>query len=127
MTAFPILSRKPDQKTYKEQAENPAIITPQEGGYDITRPRHTRRPRRYFVFRYRHLTNAEKELLQQHWDAVRGGSEAFEWIRPTDGQSFLVRYHEMEKGIDFSYEVYEEHAGVVNHRWDTGDIMLKEV
>lgn len=96
MAAFPTLTStfgwKPDSKDFTETVDNPAMSAEMEGGYEITRPRFTRQPRRTFKCVYRQLTDADKALIDAHWDTQKGGSLIFAWVHPKTGVTYDVRY-----------------------------------
>lgn len=94
MAAFPTLSNdyKPDSAQFTEVKDDPALRKEMEGGYIVTRPRHTRAPRKTWQVAYQQLDNADKLLLDNHFDTQRGGSLIFTWVNPQSLVSFSVRY-----------------------------------
>lgn len=122
MPAYPTLSYDFDATSFKESSENP-VIPPSstEGGYTITRPRFTRRPRRTFMFRHLGISEADRLTLQNFWDDHYGGSLAFNWTHPVTSVVYNVRF-DPQMTMDFDRIGFG-----TNHRYDTGTITLKEV
>jgi hypothetical protein len=111
MAAFPTLAvGKPDSRQYAESQENTALRTELEGGYTATRPKHTRTPRRYWKVAYQYMNNADKALLDAHWNTQRGGSLAFDWVNPQNGTTYTVRY---KSTIEWVYK-----GAGPTQRWD---------
>lgn len=121
MTAFPDVQYL-DAATYNETSENP-VITPgkMEGGYVLTRPRFTRRPRRTFAFSFEDMSDADKNTLQDFWDDMRGSSNGFTWQHPISGNTINVRF-EPTMTMKFSRTGYG-----TNHRWKSDTIVLTEI
>lgn len=94
MAAFPTLSNgyKPDSHQFVESTDDPAMRKEMEGGYTVTRPRHTRGPRKSWQIAYQQLGNADKALLDGHYTTQRGGSLTFTWTNPQSLVSWTVRY-----------------------------------
>lgn len=108
-----------DSQQYGVSVEDVAVATPTDGGYDITRPRHTRTPRREYTTGFTDISDADKLLLEAFYEARKGGSQSFTYTDPTKGVEKLVRF----KGpLKLSYRGI---GGV--HRWDVHGIVLKEV
>ncbi|MEO9387060.1 hypothetical protein [Chromobacterium phragmitis] len=108
---FPKLAAGPDSRQYSEKIEDPSIRTQMEGGYTVTRPRFTRRPRRKFAVAYTFISADDKKLLEGFWNAVKGGSGMFWWPLPYSDEKAVCRFGEGE--IDFQYV-----GAGGNHRWD---------
>lgn len=118
MTDFPNLSKGQDAKYYSEKLSDVARKAETEGGYEITRPRFKRRPRKIFSTGFTNISNDDKLILENFWNQVYGGSSAFNWTNPINQTVILVRFDEE---LDFKY------AGIGGiHRWDVS-IKLKEV
>jgi hypothetical protein len=109
-TNFPNLSRKASTKGFKVKYEDPAMRAKTEGGYVITRARHTRLPRKTFSVRYEDISEADRLLLQTLWNTVRGGSATFNWQSPQDGITYEVRFT--------SEIILEYHGFGETQRWD---------
>jgi len=122
MANFPILSKDFDASSFKERSENPVVASGDtEGGYVYTRPRHTRRPRKSFEFKFVDISEAERTDLTDFWDDRRGGSGAFNWTHPITATVYNVRF-DPEMVLEFERSGYAN-----NHRWDSSTIILKEV
>lgn len=112
--AFPTLTgtfKLPDSKQFGLELEDPAQKTDIEGGYVITRPKHTRIPRKTWTgISYVQLNSTDKAALESFWNTVKGGSLIFDWTNPEDGSLYLVRFKDPVK---FKY------AGIgQTHYWD---------
>lgn len=95
MSDFPTLSVKPSVGPWKEsKLPNSTIRSPFEAGYVQTRPRFTRIPKTWSIGYQggNALPLADKILLEQHEDSVKGGAGIFSWLNVTDGQVYRVRY-----------------------------------
>ena len=122
MANYPTLSSTLDASPFKESSENPAVAGGEtEGGYDHTRARFTRRPRRTFMFVHKDLSEAERVTLQTFWDDQQGASVAFNWTHPITAITYNVRFAR-DMTMDFNRTGYG-----TNHRWDSSTITLKEV
>lgn len=115
---FPTLASKPDSAGAKRSAEDPSMSVEMEGGYTYTRARFTRTPRKKWSMKYTFISDADRVLLENFWNTVRGGSESFFWFDPLDNTQYVVRF---KKEINFTYK---GRGG--NHRWDV-DFDLEEV
>lgn len=108
--------------TFAESSEDPAIAASKmEGGYVISRPRFTRRPRRTFSFMYTDMNDTDKGTLYAFWNSMFGSSNAFSWTHPSSGEVINARFDPATK-LKFSRMGY----GPVN-RWQTDTIVLAEV
>lgn len=82
-----------------------------EGGYVVTRARHTRKPLRIFKIGYTDISNADKVVLDDFYDTVKGGSLVFTWTDPESLLTYSVRFN--KGGLSFKY------VGMGNNkRWD---------
>ena len=107
---FPVLKMGQDSKYYKVSIEDPSMKTPMDGGYVVSRAKHTRKPRRTFTTGFTQLTNADRQILESFYDSVRGGSVIFDWTDPINNQTFQVR---------FASEFAFQYTGVgVSQLWD---------
>lgn len=113
---------KHDSAKYSETVKNnPALNLETEGGWQITRPRTTKRPARVFRLGFTELTNAQKEELQQLFDDMRGSSEIItNWKHPISGTVTPVRFAK-EALPEFNYV---GKGGL--HRWDVSNVILEE-
>ena len=91
---------KQDSKYYEVELEDPTLRTNMEGGYVVTRPKHTRKPRRTFKSGCTSITSDQRKALEDFYDSVRGGSVIFDWTDPVTGTVFQVRFKEK---ISFKY------------------------
>lgn len=74
------------------EREDPSMQTPIEGGYVISRVKHTRTPRSTYNCGIRELTEADRMTMDIFWDTVRGGSMVFDWTHPTTLAVVAVRF-----------------------------------
>jgi phage-related protein len=119
MADFPTLSTKEDSRHFKVTQEDTAMRTNMEGGYVVTRPRHTRAPRKTYTTGFTDISGVDAQTLLDFWDQVRGGSEAFYYTHPISQQRILVRF---AKEIDFKYVGMGE-----TPLWNATNITLEEV
>jgi phage-related protein len=94
-----------DSSKYGVSQENQALASPMEGGYVVTRPRHTRKPRKTYQSGFTNLTEDQKNTLQDFFDSVFGGSVIFNWTNPTDDTVKAVRFT-TDTTLAFSYTGY---------------------
>jgi len=83
-----------DSKVYNVEQEDPALKSDLEGGYVVSRAKHTRKPRKTFTTGYRAVSDADRKMLQNFYDTVRGGAVIFDWTDPVDGIVYQVRFVE---------------------------------
>jgi hypothetical protein len=107
---FPTLADGQDSKLYSVEAENPAIKTETDGGYVISRAKHTRKPRKTFTTGYTSISDADKKKIEAFYDLVRGGSVIFDWEDTESGLTHQVRFSAMP---NYKYKG----AGLLR-RWD---------
>ena len=98
---FPTLSQGQDSKLYGIELEDTALKTQMDGGYVVSRAKHTRRPRRSFKTGFTFIPSADKLLLEGFYDSVRGGSVIFDWTDPSTKVVYQVRFAEK---LSFAYE-----------------------
>jgi hypothetical protein len=99
-----------DSAKFSVEHEDPAIQSTMDGGYVVSRPRHTRRPRRTWMSGFTYIQDADKAQLETFWQTVMGGSLIFQWKNPHDLADYLVRF----KGpLKFTYV-----GKRANRRWD---------
>lgn len=104
------LSTEQDSRLFEVEVEDPAVRVDIEGGYEVTRPRHTRTPRRTYRSGWTHLTDANRATLETFWDTHKGGSVIFDWWHPVKALWIAVRF---TKAISFKYV-----GEGLNFRWD---------
>jgi len=109
---FPSLSITPNFPLRETEVDN-TIRSNFEGGYELTRPRFTRR-RRVFSFSYKYLPENDVNLLKSFYNQV-GCYKAFNWTHPRTGEVITVRF---TKPLNFEY--------VAPGYWNI-DIELREV
>jgi hypothetical protein len=99
LTNYPTLpsGAKPDSAQFSEKRADIASASSSEDDYEFTRPRHTRAPGRTWQVAYRELTAADYNTLNAFWDTVKSGAIMFNWVNPSNGVSYIVRFKgEME-------------------------------
>lgn len=109
---------KQDASKFGFEQEDTGIRAEMEGGYVLTRPRHTRTPRRTYKTGFTDLSNADK-LTFEAFVASFGTYKAFNYTVPVQGTVINVRLREIPK--------YEYKGFGNNLRWDINDIYLEEV
>ena len=107
---WPKLSRDQDSQFYEVLLEDPSLKTTMEGGYVVSRAKHTRTPRRTFKTGYSGIGNADRALLEGFYDSVRGGAMIFNWRDPVSQLVWQVR---------FGDKLALKYVGVgISQRWD---------
>lgn len=81
-----------DSSKFQQERENPALASKMDGGYVVTRPRHTRRPRRTFTAGFTDMPQAQKDQFDAFFDSVHGGSDLFYFIHPVNQEQIVVRF-----------------------------------
>lgn len=100
MANFPTLSKLPSD--ISDKYIDKTIVGEFEGGYEHTRPRHTRN-RQQFTVKYLYLKSADKTLLETFWKTtVRGMADSFTWINIKDNTSHTVRF---ASELDFEFAI----------------------
>lgn len=90
---FPTLTMKEDSRFFTIEHEDPSMQTKLEGGYVVSRARHTRTPRKTFTSGLSRVTNADRTLLVTFWETtVKGGSVIWDWTCPQDLVVYSVRF-----------------------------------
>lgn len=95
MPNFPTLSRNPSFPL-EEIVEENTIRSNFEAGYELTRPRFTRM-RKTFSVKYELLTNTDKQLIDNFYVQMKGGSGSFTWTNPITAVNHTVRFAEPPK------------------------------
>lgn len=116
-TDFP-LQRRQDSKYFSLGQTDVAIVGSMEGGYDVTRPRTTRKPRKLITTGFTDITEAERVVLEQFYEQV-GKYGEINYTHPVTGQELLVRI------TDWPEAKYVGVGGL--HVYDMPNIKLKEV
>lgn len=83
---------KPDTKKFSQELEDPSMRTDMDGGYVVSRAKHTRKPRKTWGCGYTQINNTDKAALEAFWETVRGGSTIFQWANPQDEVTYMVRF-----------------------------------
>lgn len=91
---FPALpsGKTQDSSKYEVSKKDPAMRAEMEGGYVVSRARTTRRPTRLFKTGFTSITGADKQVLDDFYDLVAGGSVIFDWTDPSSGLVYAVRF-----------------------------------
>lgn len=109
---FPVLLKtQHDSKLHDIKLENQASRSEMEGGYVVSRPRHTRQPRKTWNGGFTEINEASRLVLEDFWNDVKGGSLIFDWTNPQDGITYQVRF--TGEGMLFKYRGYG-----TTYRWD---------
>lgn len=92
MANFPTLSRAPNFPLDPDgSTEDVVLRSPQEAGYEQTRPR-TTRARRSFGLNYQALKDADVALLRTfEITTLRNGADSFDWTHPLSAATYTVR------------------------------------
>ena len=107
---FPKMDKEQDSKFYEISLEDVALKTQLDGGYVVSRAKHTRKPRKTFQTGYSSILNADRARLEAFYAQVRGGSVVFDWTDPIDKVVHQVR---------FADEMRFQYVGVgVAQLWD---------
>lgn len=104
------LAAKQDSSLYSIEREDVSMKTPVDGGYVISRAKHTRTPRSNFKSGFTMLTNADRKLLEDFYALVRGGSVIFDWTDPSSLVVYQVRF---AGALAFKYS-----GRMTTQRWD---------
>jgi len=89
--AFPTMNKEQDSRYYEVTPEDKSLKTQMEGGYVVSRARHTRKPRRSFKTGYTGIGPADRQRLLDFYDTVNG-SVIFDWIDPIERAVYQVRF-----------------------------------
>lgn len=117
MADFP-LSTKEDARKYGLESEDKGIRSDMEGGYVLSRPRHTRNPRRTFITGFTGLMEADFNTFYAFWVA-KGTYLAF---------TYEVKYNNETVNVRFQAPPRFEYVGVGGTDiWNINDIKLEEV
>lgn len=118
---FPGEIRVMDAASFEQGKEDPSVQpNDTDGGYLITRPRSTRRPRRNWRFKFVEMRDRDADGLERFWDAVMGRSNAFNWTHPQTGEVINVRFGEMKMNLR---RIGFGHVNI----WESDQIVLNEV
>lgn len=118
MANFPTFNDSEDASKYGFEVEDVGMRSDMEGGYVISRPRHTRTPRRTWQTGFTDLSNDEYLEFLDFWND-HGTYKAFTYAVKTSTEEVNVRFAQKP---EFKY------AGVgANYRWNIEGIKLEEV
>jgi phage-related protein len=95
MTAFPLPTKQDGTKFGFEQ-EDVGLRSEMEGGFILTRPRHTRTPRRTWTTGFTGLTQTDKATFEAFVNE-HGTFKAFDYTLPVVGGTFSCRFKEIPK------------------------------
>jgi phage-related protein len=117
MADFPLASKQ-DAEHFGFEQEDVGIRSDMEGGYVLTRPRHTRTPRRSWTTGFTDLSNTDKETFETFVNQ-HGTYKAFNYTIPVAAVVVNCRFKQMPK--------YEYKGFGTNRRWNITDIIIEEV
>ena len=90
---FPTLTQDQDSSYYTVMIEDQSLKSEMEGGYQVSRTKHTRFARQTWTSGFTMLTNADFLTLRTFYrGTVKGGSLIFDWTDPITGSVFPVRF-----------------------------------
>lgn len=119
MANFPTLNNKEDSKKFGFDTEDVGIRSDMEGGYVLTRPRHTRPPRRIFKTGFTGINNTDFNSFMAFWNSY-GTYKAFTYIVKTSNNELV--------NVRFQAKPNFQYVGVgATYLWDINDIILEEV
>jgi hypothetical protein len=110
MVDFPTLINKPDSKKYSISQEDPAVRSKMEGGYVVSRPRHTRPPRLIWTVGYTFIPDSDKTAILDFYADMHGGSEIFRWLNHENSVWYYVRFADQP--------TYRYVGAGLSRRWD---------
>lgn len=115
---FPPSGIREDSKLLQLTFEDNAIVSETDGGYNYSRPRHSRPPRRHITTGITCINQAQVEQLQAFIMRVNKHT-MFSYILPTTQELLDVRFEEIPT---------IKYTGVGGHHcYDVPDIKLVEV
>jgi len=103
-------SEKEDAKHFGIDIEDNTVRAKTEGGYEFTRKRFTRKPRKTFMTGFTMMSQADYDTFIDFWDEYQG-ARAFNWVEPTTNSVHSVRFADkpsiqyVGKGSTFLYDV----------------------
>jgi hypothetical protein len=89
---FPTMTKAQDSKFYEIAQEDVTMKTAMDGGYVVSRAKHTRKPRRSFKTGFSGILNPDRVRLMDFYDLVHGGSVIFDWTDPIEHVVYQVRF-----------------------------------
>lgn len=118
MANFPTLSNTEDARKYGFDTEDVGMRSDMEGGYVLTRPRHTRAPRRIWKTGFTAVVHTDYQTFLDFW-MENGTFTAFTYTTKIDNEAVNVRFSQKPT---FKYVGLGE-----TPLWDIDDIVLEEV
>lgn len=118
MADFPDFGGKEDSTKFTLELEDVGVRSEMEGGYVLTRPRHTRRPRRTWTTGFTDLSDDQKNTFEAFFN-THGTYKVFTYEVNTSNEIVQVRFSSVPA---FDYKGFG-----TNFRWDVGSIKLEEV
>lgn len=103
-------AEKQDSKYFGIDTEDNTIRASTEGGYEFTRKRFTRAPRKTFITGFTMMSQTDYETFDEFWDEYQG-AKSFTWVEPTTSVAHTVRFAEKPSisyaglGSTFLYDV----------------------
>lgn len=82
-----------DSKYYGIELEDKTIRSSAEGGYELTRPRFTRKGRKTFTTGFTEMSATDYETFMLFWEDF-GGSKSFTWYNQAEQKNYTVRFAE---------------------------------
>jgi phage-related protein len=101
---------KEDSKYFSIDLEDNTIRAPSEGGYEFTRKRFTRTPRKTFATGFTMMSQTDLNTIIEFWDEYQG-AKPFAWLDPTTNNVYTVRFADKPSivyngiGNNFMYDV----------------------
>lgn len=118
MADFPLPLTQIDSSTFKEGIVDKTVRSETDGGYELTRPRSTRAPRRTFEGTFTHVTEAGRAGIAAFVASKYVSALSFTFLHPVTSETLTVRFDGEPK------YVYKGIGGT--HRWDI-TFSLKQV
>lgn len=88
---FPKMDKDMDSSLYAVEQEDKSLKTQMDGGYVVSRAKHTRKPRKTFKIGYTALLAPDKGRLMDFYDIV-DCSLIFDWFDPPTQKTYQVRF-----------------------------------
>lgn len=108
-----------DSKKFDMEPIDPSMQYQAEGGVNISRKRFTRDPGFKITTGFTNLSDSDNTILQNYYVGLSGGSVSFNYIHPTTGVTYNVR---------FSKPFKSKYAGMGGtFKWDVDNITLQTV
>jgi len=85
-----------DSAYYNISLEDNTIRNATDGGYELTRARNTRKPRKTFSTGFTEMNQSDFEIFTDFWNYYTG-AKIFYWVNPVDFVTRSVRFSDMPK------------------------------